>query len=76
MNESQDVFLYVLGHDPRNPLGAILLPAELFRYADELDSRFAKVAAGIYTSVRRAEKIVENLLDFARARGQRHSAGL
>lgn len=68
VNESQDVFLGVLGHDLRTPLGAILLSAEFFLYADELDSRYAKVAAGIYTSVRRAEKIVENLLDFARAR--------
>lgn len=68
VNESQDIFLGVLGHDLRTPLSVILLSAEFFLYADELDSRFSKVAAGIYTSVRRAEKIVENLLDFARAR--------
>ncbi len=68
VHESQDVFLGVLGHDLRTPLGAILLSAEFFLYADELDGRYAKVAAGIYTSVRRAEKIVENLLDFARTR--------
>jgi signal transduction histidine kinase len=68
VNESQDVFLGVLGHDLRTPLGAILLSAEFFLDADELDSRYAKVAAGIYTSVRRAEKMVENLLDFARTR--------
>lgn len=68
VNESQDVFLGVLGHDLRTPLGVILLSAEFFLHADELDSRYAKVAAGIYTSVRRAEKIVQDLLDFARAR--------
>lgn len=68
VTESQDVFLGVLGHDLRNPLAAILLAAEFFLHADELDSRYAKVAAGVYTSVRRAEKIVENLLDFARSR--------
>jgi signal transduction histidine kinase len=68
VNESQDIFLGVLGHDLRSPLSAILLSAEYFLHADELDSRFSKVAAGIYTSVRRAEKIVESLLDFTRAR--------
>lgn len=68
VNESQDVFLGVLGHDLRSPLAVILLSAEFFLHANELDSRYAKVAAGIYTSVRRAEKIVENLLDFARSR--------
>jgi signal transduction histidine kinase len=68
MNESQDVFLGVLGHDLRAPLGAILLSAEFFQKASERDSRHANVAAGIHTSVRRAEKIVENLLDFVRAR--------
>ncbi len=68
VSESQDVFLGVLGHDLRTPLGVILLSAEFFLYANELDSRYTKVAAGIYTSVRRAEKIVENLLDFARTR--------
>jgi signal transduction histidine kinase len=68
VNESHDVFLGVLGHDLRSPLAVILLSAEFFLHADELDSRYAKVAAGIYTSVRRAEKIVANLLDFARSR--------
>lgn len=68
VNESHDVFLGVLGHDLRSPLAAILLSAEFLLHANELDSRYAKVAAGIYTSVRRAEKIVVNLLDFARSR--------
>ncbi|MBB6187630.1 sensor histidine kinase [Rhodanobacter sp. MP7CTX1] len=68
VNESQDVFLGVLGHDLRSPLAVILLSAEFFLNADELGSRYAKIAASVYSSVRRAEKIVENLLDFARAR--------
>jgi signal transduction histidine kinase len=68
VNESQDVFLGVLGHDLRAPLGAILLSAEFLLEPGELDSRHARVAVGISSSVRRAEKIVENLLDFTRAR--------
>lgn len=68
VNESQDVFLGVLGHDLRTPLAVILLSAEYFLNAEELGSSYTKIAAGVYSSVRRAEKIVENLLDFARAR--------
>lgn len=68
VNESQDVFLGVLGHDLRTPLAVILLSAEFLLNAEELGSRYTKIAAGVYSSVRRAEKIVENLLDFARAR--------
>lgn len=68
VNESQDVFLGVLGHDLRTPLGAILLSAEYLRDASEPGSRHAKMAEGMCTSVRRAEKIVGDLLDFVRAR--------
>ncbi len=69
VNQSQDIFLGVLGHDLRSPLGAILLSAEYFRDAGAPDSRrHAKVATGLYATVGRAQKIVENLLDFSRTR--------
>lgn len=68
IKESQDVFLGILGHDLRTPLGAILLGAEVLLRSEELDSRHTKIASRIYSSVNRAEKIVENLLDFTRSR--------
>jgi signal transduction histidine kinase len=68
VSESQDIFLGMLGHDLRTPLSVVLLSAEFFLQADVLDASFSKIAAGIYTSGRRAQKIVESLLDFARAR--------
>ena len=68
VKKTQDIFLGVLGHDLRSPLSAIMLSSEVFLEANNLDSRYSKVAAGIYTSVRRAEKIVGSLMDFTRAR--------
>jgi signal transduction histidine kinase len=68
IKEAQNIFLGILGHDLRTPLGAILLGAEALLRSEELDSRHTKIASRIYSSVNRAEKIVENLLDFTRSR--------
>jgi signal transduction histidine kinase len=68
VNESQDVFLGVLGHDLRSPLAVILLSAEFFLNADEWAVAMPRLLLASILDVRRAEKIVENLLDFARAR--------
>lgn len=37
-------------------------------HADDLDSRYTKIASRIFTSVERADQIVANLLDFTRTR--------
>ncbi|KAA0987106.1 sensor histidine kinase [Pseudomonas sp. ANT_J28] len=63
---SRNVFLGILGHDLRTPLGAILLGADVLRRSDELGARETKIASGIYTSVRRASRIVGDLLDLTR----------
>lgn len=63
---SRTVFLGILGHDLRTPLGAILLGADVLRRSDDLDPRKTKIASGIYTSVRRASQIVGDLLDLTR----------
>jgi len=63
---SRNVFLGILGHDLRTPLGAILLGADVLRNSDDLGSRETKIASGIYTSVRRASQIVGDLLDLTR----------
>jgi signal transduction histidine kinase len=63
---SRNVFLGILGHDLRTPLGAILLGADVLRRSDDLGARETKIASGIYTSVRRASQIVGDLLDLTR----------
>jgi signal transduction histidine kinase len=67
IKESQDVFLAILGHDLRTPLGAITLGAEVLLRSEGLGSREIGIAARIYASVNRAGKMVENLLDFTRS---------
>lgn len=65
--ESQHLFLGILGHDLRTPLGAISLGAELLLRSEDLDSRHTKVASRIFSSVGRAKSIVDSLLDFTRS---------
>lgn len=63
---SRDIFLGILGHDLRTPLGAILLASEVLLRTDDLGERATKLSARIYSSVKRANRIVGDLLDFAR----------
>ena len=53
---SRNVFLGILGHDLRTPLGAILLGADVLRRSKKVEGREAKVALGIFTSVKRADR--------------------
>lgn len=63
---SRNIFLGILGHDLRTPLGAILLGADSLRRSAEIGTRGTKLATQIYTSVRRANQIVGDLLDLTR----------
>lgn len=63
---SRNVFLGILGHDLRTPLGAILLGADMLRRSEGAGPRATKVANQIYASVRRASQIVGDLLDLTR----------
>ena len=71
VRETQHIFLGILGHDLRTPLGAVSLGAEVLLYADDLDSRYTKIASRIHNSIKRANRIVSDLLDFTRS----HSGG-
>jgi signal transduction histidine kinase len=64
---SRDIFLGILGHDLRTPLGAILLASEVLLRTDDLGERANKLSARVYSSVKRANRIVADLLDFTRA---------
>lgn len=63
---SRNVFLGILGHDLRTPLGAILLGADRLRRTESTDPHTGKVARQIYASVQRATQIVGDLLDLTR----------
>lgn len=66
MNRTSDQFLAVLGHDLRNPLGAISMSAGLIaRRADHTNS---KAGSLILTSTERMKRMVDDLLDLTRTR--------
>lgn len=64
---TRNIFLGILGHDLRTPLGAIQLGAEVLLLDDNLTAKPTMLASRIYTSAKRANKIVTDLLDFTRS---------
>jgi two-component system, sensor histidine kinase and response regulator len=67
---TNEIFIAVLGHDLRNPLGAILNGAELVsRLAS--DERLRKAAELMRSSGQRMSRMIEQLLDVARIRAGR-----
>jgi signal transduction histidine kinase len=68
LNRSKDLLLAVLGHDLRNPLGAILQSAQFLLKSDALDSQYTKAASRIVNSGTRMKQMISDLLDFARTR--------
>ena len=65
LRDSQNVFLAILGHDVRNPLGAISMGAQLIMQDASLPPRHLNVASQIMRSTLRVTDIVADLLDFA-----------
>ncbi len=65
--ELREQFIAILGHDLRNPLGAILNSAQLLvRMAP--DERTVRIASIIQDASYRMNGLIENILDFARGR--------
>lgn len=65
--EFLEMFMGMLGHDLRNPLGAIRMSAELLAMSDDAQAR-SKSASRILSSSRRMERMVDQLLDLTRIR--------
>jgi signal transduction histidine kinase len=70
VTSTRNVFLGILGilgHDLRTPLGAIQLGAEVLLLDNNLTAKPTMIASRLYTSAKRANKIVTDLLDFTRS---------
>lgn len=65
VRDSQNVFLAILGHDVRNPLGAISMGTQLILQDTALAPRHLKVAAQMLRSTQRVSDIVSDLLDYS-----------
>ena len=62
--KSTDLFIGILGHDIRNPLGTIVMSIEVLVRSGQLT---AKAAAPIVNSAMRIASIIEQVVDFTRA---------
>lgn len=65
--ELRDQFIAILGHDLRNPLQAIYATSELLERR-LTDAVHVNMAARIRASARRMSTLIDDVLDFARAR--------
>jgi signal transduction histidine kinase len=66
--EFREMFIGILGHDLRNPLGAIVMSAALLLRRGHLDARDAETATRIIRSSQRMTRLITQLLDLTRAR--------
>lgn len=65
VNRSADLFMGIVGHDIRNPLGTIQLATDLLVRSGQVS---AKAAAPIVNGAKRIQGIIELIVDFSRAR--------
>lgn len=68
LDHHRDQFLGILGHDLRNPLGAIVMGASVLSATEGLDDRSVRIASRILSSARRMDRLVGDLLDLTRTR--------
>ncbi|MES2898886.1 MAG: HAMP domain-containing sensor histidine kinase [Pseudomonadota bacterium] len=65
LRDSQSLFLAILGHDVRSPLGAISMGAQVLLQDQTLPAKVLKVSLAIFNSATRMDEIVRDLLDFS-----------
>jgi signal transduction histidine kinase len=68
LSESKEMFIAILGHDLRTPLGAIITSATFMLDLDELREPYRTLTARIASSSRRMDRMVGDLLDLTRSR--------
>ena len=65
LRDAQSLFLAILGHDVRSPLGAASMGAQVLLHDQTLPSKVLKGALRIFNSAKRVDEIVRDLLDFS-----------
>lgn len=66
VKHSQNMFLAILGHDLRNPLGTVITGASVVTQATDIPSKYIVIATRIYNSGQRMTKLINDLIDFTR----------
>ena len=67
INNSRNLFLGVLGHDLRNPIGAVSMAAQWMERSGTTSPKQAKVVSDIIRTAGRATQILNDLLDLTRS---------
>jgi signal transduction histidine kinase len=68
VERAKDMYLGVLGHDLRNPLGAIMMSATLMMTHGGPDGPYSKTASRILNAGTRMDGLIGDLVDFTRSR--------
>lgn len=68
VDKSREMFVAILGHDLRSPLGAIVTSAAFMLELDELGEPYRTLLARIASSGTRMDRMVGDLLDLTRSR--------
>lgn len=68
VDQSQDMFVAILGHDLRTPLHTVTLVTEHVLEAGLLDAQSAQLMARAVRSAKRMGRMIDDLLDFTRSR--------
>jgi signal transduction histidine kinase len=68
LDQSKEMFLAVLGHDLRTPLGAVIMSSQFMLDTGELKEPHLTLVTRIVSSARRMNRMVGDLLDFTRGR--------
>lgn len=68
VEESRELFLATLGHDLRSPLHAIMLSSDVLASSGQLDDEYAQTARQMTGFGKVMAGMIDDLLDFTRAR--------
>ena len=68
LDRSKEMFLAILGHDLRSPLGAVITSSQFMLDTGDLEEPHLTLTTRIARSARRMNHMVEDLLDFTRGR--------
>jgi signal transduction histidine kinase len=66
VKQSQNMFLAILGHDLRNPLGTVITGASFITQSVDIAPKYVLVANRIFNSGQRMSKLISDLIDFTR----------
>ena len=66
VKQSQNMFLAILGHDLRNPLGTVVTGASFMMQAVDIPPKYILVATRMFNSGKRMSKLINDLIDFTR----------